>query len=741
MRTPKPHLIILFAGFAFAVVTIVSGIVPLEVNWHDDSVVQRHVFDNIPGGIKFAFYALMTVAGVIVGWLSATRTKNWERGQIDRRRLTKANAKRRSENFRAGVWMQTLMRDPAAGIMHSFIYFGFLSLFCATILLEVNHQVPPSLKFLHGGTYKGYAFTADVMGVVFLIGILWAIARRYIQRPYRLRTKTKPEDAVILGTFLLIGITGFLTEGFRIALDGMPDFEKWSIVGYPIATLVDGWSAGTLETTHRFLWVLHFIGFLSFLVILPTTKLRHMFTSPMNMYLKDRERPKGAMKPVPNMMETELESFGAVKIEDFTWKQLMDTDACTVCGRCTSVCPAHNTGKPLDPRKIVLNVGQVMAATGDPVVSPPVGMDSGVTVDADSVFELVTPEEIWACTTCKACDEICPVNIEILDKIFDMRRYLTLMESDFPTELGSAFRGMENQSNPWGLSQADRLEWAKNLDDDVIVLEPGDPIQTEYLYWVGCAGAYDDKGKKTVADTAKLLKRAGLSFSVLGPNELCTGDPARRAGNEYVFQMLAMQNVEMLNSSSVTKIVASCPHCFNTLLNEYPDWGGTYEVIHHSQLLSELVDSGKLSLAGATLDERITYHDSCYLGRHNDIYMAPRNIIGSIGGVEVVEMPRNSTRGRCCGAGGSRMWMEEHTEVKINVDRAEEAIETQADRIAVACPFCMVMLDDGVKAKGKEEEVAVSDLSAILLEALNNADAAAVAAPAVKVSPSPAPQD
>ncbi|MCB9390764.1 MAG: 4Fe-4S dicluster domain-containing protein [Acidimicrobiia bacterium] len=741
MRTPKPHLIVLVAGFAFALITIASGVVPLEVNWHDDATVQRHVFDNIPGGVKFAFYALMTVAGVLVGWLSATRAKNWERGQIAHRRTTKANAKRRAEDYRAGVWMQTLMRDPAAGIMHSFIYFGFLALFCATILLEVNHQVPPSLKFLHGGTYQGYAFTADVMGVVFLIGIVWAMVRRYIQRPYRLKAKTKPEDAVILGTFLLIGVTGFLVEGFRIAHDGMPEFEKWSIIGWPIATMVDGLAPTTIENTHRLLWGVHFIGFLSFLVILPTTKLRHMFTSPMNMYLKDRARPKGAMKPVPNMMETELESFGAVKIEDFSWKQLMDTDACTVCGRCSSVCPANNTGKPLDPRKIVLNVGQVMAATGDPVVSPPVGMDAGVTVDADSVFELITPEEIWSCTTCKACDEICPVNIEILDKIFDMRRYLTLMESDFPTELGSAFRGMENQSNPWGLSQADRLEWTKNLDDDVIVLEPGDPIQTEYLYWVGCAGAYDDKGKKTVADTAKLLKRAGLSFSVLGPNELCTGDPARRAGNEYVFQMLAMQNVEMLNSSNVTKIITSCPHCFNTLENEYPDWDGHYEVVHHSQLLSELVDNGKLSLAGATLDERITYHDSCYLGRHNDIYLAPRNIIGSIGGVEVVEMPRNGTRGRCCGAGGARMWMEEHTEVKINVDRAEEAIETKADRIAVACPFCMVMLDDGVKAEGKEEEVAVSDLSAILLEALDNADQAALAAAGVTVSPSPAPEE
>jgi Fe-S oxidoreductase len=472
---------------------------------------------------------------------------------------------------------------------------------------------------------------------------------------------------------------------------------------------------------HRWLWSTHFLAFVAFLVILPTTKLRHMITSPMNMYLADNDRPKGAMKPMPNLMETELDTFGAKTIEDFTWKQLFDTDACTVCGRCTSVCPAKATGKPLDPREIVLKVGTVMAATGDPAISPTVGVPRDVKVTADSVFELITSDELWACTSCKACDEICPVNIEILDKILDMRRYKSLMESDFPSELGNTYRAMENSSNVYGMNQADRGDWATALDG-VPIVDASGPFDHEYLYWVGCAGSFDDRNKKTSRAVAKLLQRAEVDFAILGPSELCTGDPARRSGNEYIFQMLAMQNVEALQGLGAQKIITQCPHCFNTLKNEYPQLGGHYEVVHHSQLLASLVADGRLSLAGATIDERVTYHDSCYLGRHNDVYLAPRNVIGSIGGIEVVEMPRNGTRGFCCGAGGARMWMEEHIGKKVNIERTEEALETGATRIAVACPFCYVMLDDGVKEKRRDEDVKVQDIAEILIEALEHED-------------------
>ncbi len=719
MRRPKPSQIVFAIGVIAAAGTIASGIAPRFLEWHDDSSITRPTFFNIPDPIYWMFYAVAATMLLVTAWLVSLRVRNYERGKPDDRRTTRANAKRRMESFRSGVWMRTLMRDPAAGLMHSCIYFGFLVLFIVTVLLEVDHQVPEPLKFLHGRTYQAYSFVGDAAGLVFLAGLFWAVGRRYIQRPYRIRIKTKPEDAVILATFLVITFTGFFIEAARIALIGRPQFEQWSFVGYLGSDLINTWSTDALSTTHQWLWGAHFAAFVTFLVVLPTTKLRHMITSPMNMYLRPTDRPKGAMKPMPNLMETELDTFGASTIEDFTWKQLFDTDACTVCGRCTSVCPAHATGKPLDPREIVLKVGEVMAASGTPQVSPPVGVDHTITVGSSSVFERITSEEIWACTSCKACDEICPVNIEILDKILDMRRYLSLMESDFPAELGNTYRAMENTSNVYGMNQGERGDWASGLDG-VDIVDGSAVLEHDYLYWVGCAGSFDDRNKKTSRAVAKLLQRAGLDFAILGPSELCTGDPARRSGNEYIFQMLAMQNIETLNAMGVKKIITQCPHCFNTLKNEYPQLDGHYEVVHHSQLLMQLISDGRLSLAGASLAERVTYHDSCYLGRHNDVYLAPRKVIGSLGGIDIVEMPRNGTKGMCCGAGGARMFMEETIGTKVNVERTREALATGAERIAVACPFCYVMMDDGVKGEGKEDDVKVQDIAELLLEALES---------------------
>ena len=606
--------------------------------------------------------------------------------------------------------------------MHSMIYFGFLVLLGVTTVLEIDHQMPEGLKFLHGKTYMAYAFIGDLAGLVFMVGIIWAIVRRYVQRPYRIRIKTKPEHAIILGVFFLIGISGFFAEAFRIAEQGQPSYEKWSFIGFPLSNLFTGMSESSLSTWHQILWVVHVVAFAGFLIMLPITMLRHIFTSPLNMYLKDRDRPKGAMRAMPNLTETSLESFGASVVEDFTWKQLLDTDACTMCGRCTSVCPAHATGKPLDPREIVLKTGEVMAASANPVVTPPLSIDKEITISANSLFDRNTAEEVWSCTSCRACDEICPVNIEILDKILDMRRYLSLMESNFPSELGNAYRAMENQGNPWGMNQGERGDWADGLD--VQIVDPGEAFSAEYLYWVGCAGSFDDKNKKVTQAMAKLLKRAGIEVAILGPSEMCTGDSARRSGNEYLFQMLAMPNIEMLDGMGVKKIITQCPHCFNTLKNEYPQLGGNYEVIHHTQLLENLIANGKLDVSQATLEERLTYHDSCYLGRHNDVYLAPRKVVGSIKGIEVVEMQRNGTQGMCCGAGGARMWMEETIGTKVNDERAVEAISTGATRVATACPFCYIMLDDGVKAAGKEEnEVKVADIAIHLLDAIEAGEA------------------
>ena len=716
----QPSQIAIVIGIGIALLVALSGVAATVFQFHDESPVQREVFGGIPGWLKLVFYTVIPVMFIYGAVMFSYRMRNWQRGNPDKRDITPKNAKRRLETLRGGLYMQTLMRDPAAGIMHSMIYFGFLILLAVTTVLEINHQLPEAAKFLHGDVYKAYAFVGDFGGLVFTAGVAWAIVRRYVQKPYRIKIKTRAEHAIILGVLLALGVTGFLAETFRIAEEGRPAFEKWSFVGYPLSGLVDGMSG--LSGWHQAMWVLHVVSVIAFLVILPTTMLRHIFTSPLNMYLSDRDRPKGAMRAMPNLMETELESFGASVVEDFTWKQLLDTDACTMCGRCTSVCPAHATGKPLDPREIVLKTGTVMSATGTPVVSPPLGVDKEITVSANSLFERITAEEIWSCTTCKACDEICPVNIEILDKILDMRRYLTLMESDFPTELGNAYRAMENSANPWGMSQTERADWTKDLEG-IEVIDGGDPFTAEYLYWVGCAGSFDDKNRKVTQAMAKLMQRAEISFAILGPAENCTGDPARRSGNEYIFQMLATQNIETLDSMGVRKIITQCPHCFNTLANEYPQLGGNYEVVHHSQFLEQLIDSGRLDMSGAKLEERIVYHDSCYLGRHNDVYMAPRNVIGHLNGIEIVEAGRNGTKGMCCGAGGARMWMEEHIGKQVNIERSQELLATGASRIATACPFCYVMIDDGVKAQGVEEgQVKVGDLAMHVLEALENAE-------------------
>ena len=717
-RLPTLSQVILAAGLLTAVGFILSWVLGDLATGDFVPEVGRKVFGNIPLALVAAFYIVTASFAVVAAYLFARRARAWQRGAPERR-LGMWGARLRELD--KGLRMKTLLRDRQAGLMHSMIYYGFLVLFAGTVTLEIDHLLPPRLKFLEGGVYQGYSAVLDLFGLVYLGGLAWAAVRRYGQRPWRLRSKTKPEDAWILGLLGLIGVTGFTTEAARIAVDGRPAFEVWSFVGYPLSGLVP---IGSAPVIHQVSWAVHAAAFVAFLVTLPTTKLRHMFTSPANMFLAPKPRPKGAMKPMPNLLEAEdIETVGAGRVADLTWKQLFDTDACTICGRCTSVCPANITGKPLDPREIVLKTGEVMALTSQPPVSPPVAVTDGITVSSDELFERIRPEEVWSCTTCKACDEICPVDIEILDKILDMRRYLALMESNFPAELGKAYVAMENQGNPWGMSQGSRADWTSKLDFEVKVLgEPG-VDSAEYLWFVGCAGSFDDRNQAVTIALAKLLHRAGIDFAILGPRETCNGDPARRSGNEYIFQQLALQNIATFADLGVKKVITQCPHCFNTLANEYPQFGGDYEVIHHSQLLAELLRQGRLPRPVSADGGNITYHDPCYLGRHNDIYLAPREVAAEASGSEMVEMPRHGTRALCCGAGGARFFMEEHTGKKVNVERAEEAVATGADTVAVACPFCYVMIDDGVKELGRSE-VKVRDLAQLLVEAIDREAAA-----------------
>jgi Fe-S oxidoreductase/nitrate reductase gamma subunit len=711
-RRPPVSYVIEALGIAGALGTLAMGVLG-TIPDEPEIEVGRAVFGNIPDAVQFTFYVTVAVFIWVSAHLLARRAASWQQGQPESRTGLWG---RRLRDLHAGLIMKTLMRDPRAGVMHSLIYYGFFVLFLGTVTLEIDHLLPGNLKFLHGTVYQGYSAILDLAALAYLGGLALAIVNRYLLRSARLRTKTKPEDVVILGLLVLLGLTGLITEAARISLAGRPDFEVWSFVGYPLSALIPESGAGSL---HQAVWIGHVLGFVAFLVILPVTKLRHMVTSPVNLFLSARPRPKGAMREMPNLLEADdIDTIGASLATDLTWKQIFDTDACTICGRCTSVCPANITGKPLDPREIVLKTGEVAAAAAG--VSP-AGSSIFMLEGEPSLFDRVRPEEVFACTTCRACDEICPVNIEIVDRILDMRRYLTLMGSEFPSELGKAFVAMENQSNPWGMSQQNRAAWTDELEFEVPVFGENGKTTADYLWFVGCAGSFDDRNTAVSVALARLLNKAGIDFAILGRAELCNGDPARRAGNEFVFQQLALQNIANFDEIGVKKVITQCAHCFNTISNEYPQFGGHYEVVHHSQLLAELLGQGRISVPVKEdgQPKKIAYHDPCYLGRHNDIYLAPRNVIGASGDIELVEMPRHGTRALCCGAGGARFWMEEQTGKKVNIERAEEALATEADEIAVACPFCYVMLDDGVKELGRDD-VRVRDLAMILADGVGH---------------------
>jgi Fe-S oxidoreductase/nitrate reductase gamma subunit len=709
-RRPTTAQILEGLGLISALGTVALGLLG-TLPEHPPVEIGREVFGNVPAPLQVVFY--LTVAGFL--WLMfhlfALRSRAWALGGADRRT---GRWGRRIGDLASGLHMKTVMRDRSAGLMHTAMYYGFVVLFLGTVTLEIDHLLPANLKFLHGGVYQGYSAILDLASLAYLGGLALLVANRYLLRPWRIRTKTKPDDAVVLSLLILIGVTGVLTEASRISLVGRPDFEVWSFVGYPLSALIPASAAADL---HLVLWIIHVASFAALLVVIPVTKLRHMFTSPADLFLSARTRPKGAMREMPNLLEIEdIETIGASVVTDLTWKQIFDTDSCTICGRCTSVCPANITGKPLDPREIVLKTGEVAASVAG--VSPPVS--SLAVLDGEGgLFDRVRGEEVFACVTCRACDEICPVNIEIVDRILDMRRYLTLMESEFPGELGKAFVAMENQANPWGVSQQSRADWTSELDFEVPVLGRDGKSSADYLWFVGCAGSFDDRNTAVSVALARLLHRAGIDFAILGTREVCTGDPARRAGNEFVFQQLALQNIANFEEAGVHRVITQCAHCFNAISNEYPQFGGNYEVVHHSQLLADLLTSGALPSPprGGAAARKVVYHDPCYLGRYNDVYLAPRSVLATAGPTELVEMPRHGTRALCCGAGGARFWMEEQTGKKINIERAEEALATEADEIAVACPFCFVMLDDGVKELGRDD-VRVRDLAMILADGL-----------------------
>ncbi|HJU57445.1 MAG TPA: heterodisulfide reductase-related iron-sulfur binding cluster [Actinomycetota bacterium] len=595
-----------------------------------------------------------------------------------------------------------LLQRFVPGAMHALIFWGFLILL--TTILEVAGQViDPGFELpIIGGT-AWLGFVQDLLALAVLVGIGIALAIRLGQRPERFVGSHTTDAYRILGLIFLIIATLFLARGARIVLGYAPE-TWWTPISSAVANLggwvPEGWHRVTMWSA---LW-LHLLIILGFLVYLGYSKHLHIATSAINVWLANT-RPRGTLAP----LKIDLEAadgdvyLGAATISDLTRKEALDLYACTECGRCQAVCPAWNTGKPLSPKLLVMNLRDHLFEQGPRLLEA--SHEATEVEPVALVSDIVDDEVVWACTTCGACMQECPVDIEHVDTIVDLRRNLVMAESRFPPESAAMLRNLESTSNPWGLPQDTRADWADGLDVRVI----GDGERApEYLYWVGCAGSFDDRAKAISRSVVRILARADVSFAILGQRELCTGDPARRIGNEYLFQTLAEQNVETLAGAEVTTVIANCPHCFNTLRNEYPVYGGTFEVIHHSQLFARLVAEGRLR-PSVRLEETIAYHDPCYLGRHNDIYRDPRRALGAIPGVETVEMPRHGERALCCGAGGARMWMEERIGKRINQERVEEAASTGADTIAVSCPYCLVMLDDGARARtdtGRVEDLA-----------------------------------
>ncbi len=600
-----------------------------------------------------------------------------------------------------------LFQKAVPGLMHAAIFWGFIVLLPSILEASVAIVDPAwNLPFL--GSAAWFALLTDVFATLVALGVLTAFWIRKVQRPARFEGSHLGEADRILLTILAIVGTLLLWNATRIALGDAPHPNAM-----PVSDLLSGIFGGgpKTELAERILVWAHLLLVLGFLVYLPGSKHLHIMTAAPNVWLA-KTGPSGRLEPLELDLEGPEEDlrFGAATAADLSRKQVLDLFSCTECGRCQEVCPAWSTGKPLSPKLLIMALRDHVAANA-PAVLAAGGDGAGVVELQPLVPAAVEDEIVWDCVTCGACVRECPVDIEHVDTIVDLRRHLVMAESRFPSEAGALLRGVEGPGeNPWGQPQSARLDWAEGLEG-IRVLQPGDPAP-EYLFWVGCAGAFDERAREATRSIARLLTATGTDFAVLGPRERCTGDPARRMGHEYLFTMLAEQNVATLGEAGVTKIVASCAHCFNTLANEYPDLGGTYEVVHHTELLSQLIKEGRLNPHGAA--GTATLHDPCYLGRHNGKFDAPRETLGAAA-ASTVEMPRHGERSFCCGAGGARFWMEESGE-RINEARFAEAAATGADTVATACPFCLVMLDDAAK-QGGETGPRVADVATLLAEA------------------------
>lgn len=606
-----------------------------------------------------------------------------------------------------------LLREPVAGTVHFLIFWGFiLFLFAVIEAIIQGFYSSFNLSFL-GPVYSVITVIQDVFGLLVIIAVVTALLRRYVFKIPRLQVdKGASLDAIVILSLILIVVVSMLLQNMAgIAKNNfvLHEYEVRPISAILVNVFFDNPSIGA-NAAYEVYWWIHVLTIFGFMNFLPYSKHLHVFTSIPNTYFANLDPVRNTIKHL-NLEDENAESFGASDIEQLSWKQILDGYSCTECGRCTQACPAHTVGKSLNPKEIIVDIRRRTKDKAPLIID---GVTESELFQKTLVHDYVSDKVLWQCTTCMACVQECPVMIEHLDSIIDMRRDLVLTESKFPSELNAVFKSLETNYSPWAFNPADRAKWAEGLG----VKTMAEDSNCEYLFWVGCAGSYDERYKKVSQSFSKLMQIAGVEFRILGTQEKCNGDTARRLGNEYLAQMFMMENVETLNHYKVQKIVTACPHCFHSLKNEYKQFGGHFEVYHHTELIDEMIASKKILLNGNNNSD-VTYHDSCYLGRYNEVYDAPRKSLSAVEGINLIEMSRNKDKGFCCGAGGGRLFLEDDEGGRINEERTKEALATNAETIASACPFCMTMMTDGVKHFNKTEEVKVKDIAEIILENLS----------------------
>lgn len=614
-----------------------------------------------------------------------------------------------------------LLRDPVAGTLHLLIFWGFvLFIFAVIETIFQGFYSPFSLSFL-GPIYTLITLVQDLFGLLVIFSILISLYRRFIQKVPRLVVDKHGmlDAAFILSLIMFIVISMYGQNAAGYANNGMSYHESEL---RPVSAFISGLfftdPSSTTTFLYEFFWWMHILLIFGFLNYLPYSKHLHVLSSIPNVFFANLDPIRNTIKKL-NLDDENADTFGVADIEQFSWKQILDGYSCTECGRCTSVCPANTVGKSLSPRDIIVDIRKRTLDKAPLLVE---GKTEGELFEKTLVHNYITDTALWQCTTCMACVQECPVMIEHVDSIVDMRRNLVLTESEFPSNLNNVFKSLETNFSPWAFNSSDRAAWAEGMN----IKTMAEDKDGEILFWVGCAGSYDDRYKKVSKAFATIMQKAGVNFRILGTEEKCNGDTARRLGNEYLAQMMMQENVETLNSYGVKKIVTACPHCFHSLKNEYPQFGGNFEVKHHTQFIEELLSENKIQVKKDSEKHKVTYHDSCYLGRYNEIYDSPRRSLNQVTGLDLIEMNRNKSKGFCCGAGGGRMFLEDEEGGRINEERAKEALNTNADTIASACPFCMTMMTDGVKHfsqrdgfSEKSENVSVKDIAEIILENIN----------------------